>query len=91
MTAWVLQVLQVPPLKRDGTGATRKGWYGWVRTSREVGLASQLGDWKLAGWPRGGTGRASVGTCGTSPLSPELAVPAITYFAHPWMARPNWA
>ena len=43
-----------------------KGWYGWVRTSRQVGLSSQLGDWTLPGWPRGGTGHANVGTCGTS-------------------------
>lgn len=75
------------PNKRDGTGAG-KGWYGWVRTSRRVGVVSQLGHGKAPGWARGGNGRANVGTCGTSP---GLAVPAITYFAHPWKARPNWA
>lgn len=44
----------VPPfIKRDGTGRREKSWYGWVRTSIEVGVVSQLGDWKLAGWARG--------------------------------------
>lgn len=64
--------------QKDGTG-------GCAQADR-LGLASQLGHWKLAGCARGGTGWASVGTCGTSP---GLAIPAITYFAHPWKARPN--
>lgn len=81
-------------LKRDGTGAS-KGWYGWVRTSRTGRPGEPTGTLEAAQVATGRYRPRQRGHLRYLPIpphtSPGLAVPAITYFAHPWMARPNRA